>query len=588
MTERSTLKLLPLFFAIFLAICACEEQPAGTDSTETGVLYYTEGNSGEWVIVGLADPEGKAAFAPVSGSRYVIGIGSETNAGDEPVSMGTVQVGANSLLFTPFPEYSHASFTGTLGGDGSLTMNSIPGRSYSGLKMEKGSGFKFKSTDDPWGTGGGLPQIPGGPDFGGGGGGGTPPPSGTSFNAGRFVTDVVIVDSPTIKTAYEGYAVDLTGIKVEIHYSNGEKAEKTSANAREFIIVPPVYYMAYGIHTIRYVGEYNDQDQLNSNPANREFRAPQNNTAQGSAFYEILNTERELTAAGYENKEYFDGVNAVDLTGVSVKARYSTGERTINLSNVYQTDFIPAHSPEDSELWVTIGGKNALIPIKANKVNPMLNIQLDGTPSFAAQVLFDDARFSSGDAEKLWMSKLSGVNIRFIYAPPTTATRSARITELYKKGLEITFPSVEQLLEKDPKITFTFTSDDGGTYTINYTVPVYNRLASITVESTVGQIVMKGSGPLYPDDEDSFLRQVKIRAYYQMGSNKNAVVVRDNILTYPTYPQPAGIDSDLIYSAKIETNVGGDLAPDILTAANSKQETSKSNTIEVGVTGYNN
>ena len=608
MIKRHIFKLLPLFLAIPLAICACDNAAPVSGGSAGGALYYTEGSSGEWVIVGISEPpaaQNRAAFAPKSGYWYVIGIGSETNDGNEPISMGSIQVNGNSLTFFPFSEmgFPAASFTGSLG-TGCLIIDRIPGRSYSNLRVEEGAGFNFKSTDDPWGTGGGLPRVPGAPDFGGGGGG-DGPQTGAGFNPGKFVTDVVIINSPNVKVAYEGFPVDLSGFKALIRYSNGETAEKTSADADEFIIQPPVYTAANGVHSIRYIAEYNNPAQLRSNSFQRQFRAPKTNESQGIYFYDLMNPGNEIQAEGTANKEYFEGRNTFDLSGVTVKAKYSNGEKTIILSGEYQTVFIKSHSPDDSELRVMVGAKYAVIPIKFNRVYSMRGIQLEGAPSFSAQVLYDDPRFFSRDAEEHWLSKFNGVNIRFLYSN-TSATKSSSITELYRNGLTIQFP--DNLTEKDPKIIFTYRGETDN-FTASCSVPVYNRLTGIKVESTVGKILLKGSGPLYPDNEQSFLRQIKIRAVYQMGSDKTKLVSRDNILLYPPLPANAGVDTTLINSPYLETNVttGSD---GILTKANSKaydeknklvkakvsftttsagsnpQTTTKSAAIEVGVTGY--
>jgi len=611
MKELNIYKLSPLFLAIFLAISACSippppEDPVTPDS-KNGALYYTEGAAGEWVIVGIADPaeiaDNRAAFAPKTGYWYVIGIGSESNAGGDPVSMGTIQVNGNSLTFSPFADmgFPAATFTGALG-NGFLVMESIPGRNYTDIRVEEGRDFDFKSSDDPWGTGGKLPSVPGAPDFGGGAE--APPPSGASFNPGKAVTDVIVIDSPSVKTAYEGFPVDLTGIKVEIYYSTGEKVTKTSANAKEFIVDPPVYTYPNAIHTLRYVAEYNNPPNLASSLFLREFRAP-SNAGEGYLFYELTNPYRELEATGTANKEYFEGYSTFDFSGISVKAEYSNGAKTITPTSAYQTRFISASSPDDSELLISVGSKYAVVPIKFNKVYSISSIQLEGAPSFSAQVLYDDPRFFSGNRDKHWLSKFNNVSVKFIYKG-TSATKSVKITEAIGNGLEADFPP--NLTDKNPKITFIYRGDSND-FKTDYTVPVYNRLSGIELESTVGKIILKGSGPLPPDDEQSFLKQIRIKAFYQMGSDKNKIVARDNVLIYSSLSMAAMADNDLIYAPVIETNVNTEEGG-ILTAANSKayddknklakakvtftttsagdsnQETAKSAVIEVGVTGY--
>jgi hypothetical protein len=614
MKKRGMPGLFPLFLALFLAFCACDSSTTdpGSSGSKNGALYYAEGNAGEWVIVGLGDPasisDNRAAFAPKSGYWYVIGIGSETNAGEEPVSMGTITIQADGsrLTFTPFADmgFPSASFTGTLG-QGYLIMDSIPGKNYSGFRVDEGSSYNFKSSDDPWGTGGGLPSIPGAPDFGDDGGGDTPS-GGANLNLGKFVSDVIIINNPSVKTAYEGFPVDLTGLTVEIHYSNGDKATKTSANANDFIIDPPVYTTANGVHTLKYAAEYNNQYALASSPSRREFRAPINNASQGSFFYEMINPEWILEATGAANMEYFEGIDSYDFSGVSIKALYSNGEKTINPTSVYKTSLDKSYSPDDAALNVYIGRRPALIPINFKKVYPLKDIQLEGSPDFSAHILYDDPRFISGEKEKHWLSKYNNVSLKLLYTG-TSATKSIKLLKAIENELvECKFP--ENFIEKDPKITFTY-SGENKDYTVTSVVPVYNKLVKITVESTVGDILLKGQGPLYPDDEESFLRQVKIKAFYQLSSNKNNIVVRDNILVYPPMPQNAYIDPTLINADPIKTNVNRSTDGGILNEANSNaydkkkklvkakvtfssksvgsdEATEKSATIEVGVTGY--
>ena len=610
--KRGIFKLIPLFLATFLAI-ACDSVPPEPDTTvsENGMLYYAEGSSGEWVIAGIANPkdieDGRTAFAPKNGYWYVIGIGSESDTDDEPVSMGTIQVEGGRLTFSPFTGkgFPTSSFTGTLD-NGSLTIDSIPGRNYSGIKLAEGPGYSFKSSDDPWGTGGGLPSIPGGPNFGNPS---KPPTSGgASFNPGKFVTDVIIIDSPNVKTAYEGLPVDLTGLKVEIRYNNGDKAEKTAADAKEFIVEPPVYTTAYGIHNLRYVGEYNNPLLLASSSFVREFRSPQNNANQGSSFYELRNPSMQLEATVTGTKEYFEGIGVTDFSGISIKAIYSNGEKTITPTSVYETSLTKVQSPDDSVLRIIVGSRYVVIPIKSNKVYSIRGIQLEGSPSYSAQVIYDDPRFFLGDAEKHWLSKFNNVNIRFLYKE-TSATKTLKITDAAGKGLSVQYP--ENFMDKNPKITFKYQGDTDF-FTVDSIVPVYNKLVSITAESTVGKIVLNGGGPLPADNEQSFLKQIKISAVYQSSTDKNKTIKRDNILVYPTetsYNINVGVDTNLINAPLLETNVDTG-AGGILNAANSKayddknklakarvsftttsagdspQITEKSAILEVGVTGY--
>jgi len=594
------------FFGLVLIIVAlfgaCKQAPSpGPDTTVNDTYFWAYAGNGKNIIVGIADPASfgyRAAFTPKTGHWYAIWLAAESDIASNPVSMGTISVNGALLSFFPGMGYSGGSFSGTLGG-GNLVMQTIPGTSLVNITLEEGESFGF----DPADPGGSLPSVPGG------GGNSGPSASIGSFKAGKYVMDVAFIDRPTANTAYEGFPVDLTGMTVEITYSNGDKVTKTAANANEFIVDPPVYETANGLHTIQYIAEYNYESDLSSSRTNREFRAPVHKPAQNTFFYEIANLGNELEAAVTGDKDYFEGNPSFDFSGVSIKAAYSTGEKTIIPTAVYKTVFTGESAPNNSVLKVIIGRKYANIPIKHNKVYSISGISLNSQADFSDQVLYDDPRFYSSGAEKHWLSKFTGVSLKLSYKD-TAVTKTVNIIKAQsERRLSFVYP--ENLTQKDPKINIIFHGDSRDFETFQV-VPVYNKLVSIYAELLKDPIVLNGSGPLPADNEQSFLKQIKISAIYQMGSDKNKTVKRDNILRYPTVTSGSSyveVDTYLINALPIETNVNTG-AGGILNAANSKaydekkklakarvtftttsvgnitQSTTKTATIDVGVTGY--
>jgi len=593
---------------VTLLIGACEEQalPPDTGSDVNDTFFWADAGNGKNIIVGIANPAsfpGREAFAPVTGFWYAIWLASESDTASAPLSIGTITVLGDQLFFSPFTDmgYSGAVFRGTFSG-GKLTMDSIPGTNLVNIALEEGGDFSF----DPDNPSGSLPAVP---DTGGDGDSKPTNPDAILFKPGRYVTDVAIINRPTATAAYEGFPVDLTGMTVEITYNNGDKVTKTSANANEFLVTPPVYEAAGMSHAIQYIAEYNNI--LLSPPEKRVFNAPSNNQAQNTSFYDIINTESELTATVTGNIGYFEGDPSFDFTGVSIKAKYSTGERTITPTAVYKTVFTAADSPNDSKLTVFIGRKQANIPIKHDKAYNITGIVIATAPNFSDHILFDDPRFYSIDAEKYWLSRFSGATLKLSYAG-TTVKRTISIIRAQAENRLYLVPPVN-LTERNPKAKIILYGDDRREFETTQVVPAYNKLVSISIQQLKeGLIILKGSGPLPADNEQSFLKQIKISAVYQLSTDKTKTITRDNILVYPTgssYNNYVGVDTNLIYALPLETNVttGED---GILTEANSKsydtknklskakitfttqsvgedpQPVSKSATIEVGVTGY--
>ena len=606
------------FFVLSLIALAliggCGDAPssnAGTGAKDT--YYWADAGSGKNIIVGIADPSSfaadKAAFAPKTGYWYAIWLASGTVSTSKPISMGTIEVSGDQLSFTPSPDlgFSGAGFKGTLA-NGELTMESIPGTSLANITLEEGGAFGF-DPDDPNGS---LPSVPGS----GGDGGAAAPPA--AFKPGRYITDVAFIERPTATIAYEGFPVDLTGMKVEITYNNGDRETKTSANANEFVVDPPVYELNNGLHTIRYIAEYNYGYDLMSPWTTRDFRAPANDPSQNTFFYSILNSGNELTATVTGDKEYFEGDPSFDFSGVSVKATYANGDKTITPTSVYKTAFTGETAPKDSELKVTIGRKYAVIPIKHKNVHSLSGISIDAEPGFSDQVLFDDPRFFSSYRENHWLSRFSGSNLKLSYKGTTVTKTTSIIKAKSDWRLDFTYP--ENLTQKSTKIGISYKGDDGRELRTSQTIPVYNKLLSISVEPLYGGfIVLNGEGSLPYDKQQSFLRQVKVSAVYQMGSDKNKTVKRDNILIYPnpiiisgsTVYADVCVDEYLIKGYFI-TNVSKTDADGILNQANSEAydkkgkpakakftftameasgselSITKSAILEVGVTGYTN
>ena len=600
--------VLGLIF-LTLALVGCDNQSSSPVPEKNGLYYWANTGSGRYALLGIAEPssfeDGKAVISPKSGYWYAVWLVTVNDLYSNPVSMGTISVNGKNLSFSPFPDmgFSTGVFTGTLE-NGILNMDSLPGISTGALSLEEGSGFNF-DFDDPGGT---FPIPPDdGEDMGGGG---SSAQSSMPFKAGRYVTDVVFIDRPSVKSAYEGYPVNLTGMKVEIRYNTGEKETKTASNAAEFLVEPPVYEASNGIHTIRYIAEYNNPSILVSNGMNREFRAPFTDPASDTSFYEILNPNAELEATVSGNKEYLESGLFFDFSGINIKASYSTGDRVIVPSSVYKINFTPGITSDESEVRIMVGRKYANVLIDNKRVYPILKVEIEKTASFSDQVLFDDPRFYSGNAEAHWLSRLKDSSFRVVFSGTTVSKSISAMDAIAKWRFDINTPPN---LTNNPKLSYTFYGEDGRIINEpSQAVPVFSRLNGITIEPLKGDIVLKGNGPLPRDDEQSFLRQVKISAVYQLGSNRNSTVKRDNILVYANpaaFIFSTGVDTELINASPLVTNVHGNPGG-ILTTSNSNlfntkgrlskasvsftttsvgdvnNSSSKSATIEVGVTGY--
>jgi len=612
---KRTKGIKPYFSLLLVAwalICACEDQtPPVIEPVSSNTYFWADAGNGRNIIVGMGNPAsftGKEAFAPKTGYWYSIWLAYVSDTTSDPISMGTITVSDNQLFFLPFldMDFPDTVFKGTLS-NGKLTMDNIPGTNLAGIALEEGGEFSF-DPDDPAGS---MPAVPN--TGGDGDGDGGPASTAGLFKPGRHVTDVAFIDRPTATSAYEGLPVDLTGMSVEITYNNGDKVTKTSANANEFIVTPPVYERPNGTHTIQYIGEYNNQNKLTSAMAKREFRAPSGSASLNTSFYEIMNQESELTATLTGDKDYFEGNPSFDFSGVSIKVKYSTGEKTITPTAVYKTAFHAAGAPNDSILTVEIGRKYANIPIKHNKVYSISGIGIANAPNFSDHFLFDDPRFFSPDAEKYWLSRFTGANLKLSYASTLEKKTLSIIRAQAEERLGFEYP--DNLTEKDTKIKIILYGDDGRNFEAYQAIPVYNKLVSISIQQiNTGLIILKGSGSLPPDDEQSFLKQIKISAVYQLATDKSRTIKRDNILIYPTETSTnknVEVDANLINApndslvTNVTTEAGG-----ILTESNSKaydtknklskakisfttesagnapQQITKSATIEVGVTGY--
>ena len=602
---RKTLFLGFTFLALTLTACSNPSSSSSGDPGTNGMYYWADAGYNRYVLVGIADPssfdEGRATFAPKSGYWYAIWFMAQNELYSDPVSMGTISVDGVNLNFSPFPNmgFSAGDFVGTLI-EGVLTMEKIPGTNFGLTKLKEGGGFDF----DPDNPGGNFP-IP--PDEDDGTPGGNSTASAVLFTLGKYVSDVVFLDRPTASIAYEGFPVDLKGMRVEITYSNGEKKIKTDADAGEFVVEPPIYESDNGAHYIRYIAEYNYPFYFPSSPSEREFRAPQNDSAQGTYFYDIKNSSSELEVVVTGEIEYFEGDPNFDFSGVNIKATYSTGEKTITPTPVYKTRFFQNTTASESEILVTVGRKYASIILDNKNVYPVSKFTVEKTPDFPDPILFDDPRFYSQEKESHWLSRLGGTSFGLAYAG-TKTTKSIKLLEAYYSGrVDIDYP----LNITDPRIKYTFVGDNRN-FEVFQVVPVYNRLSSISVESLKGLILLRKGDYLPEDDEQSFLKQVKISAVYQLGSDKNKTIRRENILIYPDIDASiyfTGVDTKLINASPIVTNVNKDPGG-ILNSANSlaylnkrkltkamvsfttnsvgsvQVPATKTATIEVGVLGY--
>ena len=580
------MKKLSFFFlaAALLALipCACNNPSTASSpvATDNGVYYWADAGGGRNVIVAIVDPAAfSRAVEPKSGFWYAIWLVYPSEDSSEPVTMGTISVNGETITFNPFTDmsYTGGSFTGTLSGS-TLVLDSIPGIFSSQVTLEDGGSFRFYD-DDPAGS---LPFVPESDDESTPGS--TRPTTGTPFNAGRYVTDVVFVTRPTATTAYEGYPVDLTGMVVEIHYNNGDVATKTAANANEFTVDPPVYETDYCIHTIQYIAEYFDPATAISFSSARQFRAPLNDPPRGFYFYEILDGTTELPATAPADKRYYEGVPFSDYSGVSVKVTYSNGAKTITPTSVYKTSFIPGPPGVDPEVWVHIGRHYIVIPIKETRIIALKGVAIEKQPDFSEQLILDDPRFFSGQQDLYWLSKLKNSSFRLLYSGDSTIKYIGVLEAYSANRLLLEYPTT--LSDKEAKLKYTFKGDNLHEFTVIQTFPVYNRLVNLVIVPIEENILLKGSGPLAPDNEQSLLRMIKIRAIYQQGSDKSRVVMRDDVLIRPSTANPyisVQVDSDLINASPIATNVhtgtGG-----ILTSSNSKSFDSKGKLAKARIT----
>ena len=604
--------LLFAVLALLLALGGCDDKQEATQfsSADNGIFYWADTGNGRYVYVGIADASlfdtAHAAFSPKTGNWYAIWVTSSSDGYSDPVSMGVISVNGENLTFMPFPDmgYVTGNLSGTLRND-KLTMSNIPSTSLVMLALEEGGSFSF-DPDDP---GGSLPVIPGEGQDG-------ETTNAVPFNSGKYITDIVFLDRPVAKTAYEGFPVDLYGMRVEISYNTGEKVIKTEENAKEFAVIPPIYEKSGGVHYLMYIAEYNNQYFFPSDYTERQFKAPENILGQNTVFYEIIvdtpypyTDPNQLKATVAADIEHFESEPYIALNAVSVKLKYANGEKTLVPSSFHETEFIEKAAPEDHEVVVYIGSKYyAIVPVKQEKYYKVDRIEIGSVPVTNGHLLFDDARFYSWDAENHWLSRLTNAGIRIRYKN-TYILKTMNVVEAYFRGwIDIDFPP--NLLEKEAKFTYTLRADSG-TFSTSQIITVYNRLASISVESLSGGIVLRGNGTVAPDDEQTFLKQVKVSAIYQMGSDKTRTVKRDNVLVYPVSGSTPGsvLVDDQIYLGQIITNVDTGSAG-ILNTANSKayddkkklskarvsftttsagdvnQETTKTAIIEIGVTGY--
>ena len=595
-----------------LSISGCNSPSSNNVPTRNGTFFWGSSGGGRYILFGLIDPSAfndsysasfsRAAFPPQNGYWYAVWLVTEADLESSPVSMGKISVAGDRLTFSPFSgmNYIIGDFNGTLN-DWELIMDKIPGISVNKITLQVGGEFNFYPEDPDHS----FPVIPyDGDNYE------EPindkPTSSVIFTPGRYVSDVIFLDRPSVSSAYEGFPVDLTGMRVEISYNNGEKVIKTAANASEFIVDPPVYETTFRSHSIRYIAEYNNPVYFPSHYSNREFRPPANNPSQNSYFYQITDPGTELAATLSGTLEYFEADSSYDFSGISVKANYSTGEKIITPTAAYTAAFIPGLIDE-SQIRILIGTKFITVPVSNNKVYPILKVEIAAGPNFINPIIFDDPRFYSMEADFHWLSKMNDASFRLTYTG-TAVIKTIGFLDAYIKGrLSVIYP--DSLDDSSPKLAFIFHGDSLN-FDLSQVVPVYNRLASISVVPLVGSILLKGSGPLPPDDEQSFLRQVKISAVYQMGSNKNAVVTRENILIYPNTAANiyyTSADASLINNPIIETNVNingilnsgasssydnkGRLSKAIVTFTSTSvgsvnYQSARSATIEVGVTGY--
>jgi len=618
------------FFLILFILFGCSD--GSTSSGDNAVVYYGESGMRAVAVI-IAEPsafdEYRAAYTPKTGHLYAI-MAPMANM-DGPVSAGEVAISGSTITFRPLEDFgfgSQSNFSGTISAE-SITLNSIPGTSYTNFKVDKiatgraedllegdvfGGDISFSGNDEDNGNTGDLNNEK--PDNGNIVNEYTP--GETSYVAGRVVINIeevynannITLFTPTEIVAsknyyWEGQPASLSKIMVKITYDTGDPMYVT--NASDFVLDPPEYRSPGTSYTLYYKGDFTGTHtcSITLNQA-----ASGGNMGTSNAFVPFHGTPFKLDAstglvtpdtatAKLSRQEYYEDERRYTIAGTTLTAKYTDDDagkartRAIPINASYNgTLKLKTGAMKSPELWLEIGGAVLHFPITT--IYGISNAALETKPSFSLPVLFDDPRLihTSPYYKEHWASRLNGARLRVSYhdTTPRTVDLIEALCFGYNNASAFSQPSLslpsDDLTESPFIIIFEYCD-----IPVEITVPVYDRLVGIQVLNKSSAVVMEKS---YQDSaylisasvEEIFLGKVKISATYQMGSNKSRTAKRDNILVYSaTSPITGKLDTySLTGDAKLETNVDGTLGNTVLTKANSdRYEKDSSKTTKTSV-----
>ena len=591
--------MLTSLLLVLLVLLGCSSGGSKAQD-DNAVLYWGQAGAMDVAVV-IADPSAldgsKAAYQPKTGHLYAI-ILPLFNLG-EPVSAGEIAISGSTITFKPRADfgYTQSNFTGTIIND-SITLSSIPGTSYSNVTVDEVATYRIEDGEDL--LGGDIPDFtnpgnpPNYPDDGDDDNNGTvsPPVGGGNFSEGFYVTNVVITKPPTVTTAYEGEKVSLAGMVVTITYNDNhtDPITITSNYDNIFKVDPPGYTTEGATHTLTYIKEYNE---VTPKPT---FTAPVYSAANPTQLFypikedsssvpDVTVTGGTLTVTTLTNTQvkYYAGYGP-DYSSIVLKAKHDqpdtydlgkarpaapTGDKTLEVKAKYAGGNVTLEfgrgqdNSTETAYHYTIASVPAFTTIEKVKISQQ--------PSFKHQFLFDDPRFFAADKLNHWLSHLAddSASIGIVYSG-TTDTKSIRLAEA-AIGRYVGTTTPEKLVFDTssypdfPDTTFKFKYS---TEVVELDIPLYDTLASIAFENS-NAIVLKN-----PDDEDVFLRQARVSAIYQLGSNKSITVKKSLFSIGNVAPNPVGFITKYT-NGEYETNVK---KTGILTTANSNNYTTKGKT----------
>ena len=427
-----------------------------------------------------------------------------------------------------------------------------------------------------------------------------PPPNnnlgGATFNAGTWVTNMEIISNPTVTTVYEGTEVDIAGLGVRLTYKDGSIFEK-AVTRNEFIITPPSYIGPSSDHELKYIGEFYP------NQPKKTFKSP-------SSMFKISS----VNLSSYPLKaliNYFEGYG-YEHSGISpITGYYITGQSSsVSSGSPVYTDILTpktlylnftTNASSSRKVDLKFGESSFNTWFAARDVDNYyeLNRVYVNNAIFSKQITFDDPRaFASniGDKENFWISHLSDARIGLTYkgvaslqkevklidAAMGTVPRTSFAITSYPEGWnrQIQYSSnpassssydssyyLTSYVGSVPsrKLSVEYGMNNGNKSSDSFNVPVYDTIKGVSIESN-GKINLNAAKS---DNMETFLKQVRVYAVYQMGNNKNDAV-RKQIYVGPAF----NVFNDLYINGTANNNVnrseGG-----ILNSTNSKKGSAK-------------